>query len=76
MTVLQVTNLKKLYDHRVIWDGVSFHLAAGERRLGVVGARMADGRVKRDEAEMARLTEEFVALQREATEIKRELGIG
>jgi hypothetical protein len=57
-------------------DGVSFHLAAGERCLGVVGARMADGRVKRDEAEMTRLREEFVALQREATEIKRELGIG
>ncbi len=54
-------------------DGVSFHLAAGERRLG---ARMADGQVKRDEAEMTRLREEFIALQREAAEIKRELGTG
>ena len=37
---------------------------------------LADGRVKRDEAEMTRLREEFVALQREAAEIKAELGMG
>ena len=36
MTLLQATNLRKLYDHRVIWDGVSFHLAAGER-VGLIG---------------------------------------
>jgi ATP-binding cassette subfamily F protein 3 len=51
-------------------------LAVLETRLGVVGARMADGRVRRDEAEMARLREEFVALQREAGEIRRRDGFG
>jgi len=51
-------------------------LAVLETRLGVVGARMADGRVVRDEEGIVKLRDEFVALQREAAEIKRELGMG